>query len=342
MTSVSHRGADSRMIRRGYGINLKIACQNDVYTSGPLASVGDMCVISGKYLFDLWTPNEATMPWSTYLAKTQTDVENNLRNVFLVDAPGVSTSMTGVIVLDMEGGPGPNPDPGEHNSHPNHLWKETDADKALIIAAWKLRIAAVRAVFPNAQLGVYSTSRSGNIGDGGLNEGDGHFADRIGALIQAGTATGYNGVGGAWDGVDRLIPITYQIWGPNDAAYRWNATRARLVESIEGAQRIKKSTGASIPLRPMMSTCVFGNASIDDGVLLADLDTSDPMGSTWSIHLDVFEQYGVTECAIWNGINSVYARDGAGATTTKLIDMVHEAKIWASPVTLSHRRAQFE
>ena len=338
MATVSYRGSDPRLGRRGYRTSLKVSSQNSFYDSGQLADVGGVCTITGKYHFDLGTTGAAT--WADFCNKTQSEIEDNLRNVFLPIATNVSTDTTGTIILDLEtAGQG---GVEGHFSHPNHLWKETDADKALIITAWKRRIAATRAVFPNARIGMYALPRAGNLGDEDILAGDGNWSDRIEALAQAGTAEGYNGVGGAYDGLNILVPICYQIWGPNDTAQRWGATRARVVQAMEGARLIKKSDGSSIPAMPFLSTCVFGSASNDDGVLLADLDTEDPIGDTWGTHLGVFEEYGVDECCIWNGINSIHARDGAGETTTKLADMVREAKVWIAPVSVGHRRAQFE
>lgn len=335
MAYISPRGdTTGKYGRASHRVNLRVSGQNTFYTVGPLAGVGIVCTISGRYHFDLGSTGAAT--WVDFYSKTQAEIETNLTDVFLPDAPTVSTSTTGVIVIDLEtvgqGGV------EGHFSHPNHLWQETDSDKALIITAWKRRIAATRAVFPNARIGMYALPRAGNLGDEDIQAGDGNWSDRIDTLVQAGTATGYNGVGGAYDGLDLLIPITYQIWGPNDTAQRWGATKARVIQAMEGAKRIKKSDGSSIPAMPFMSTCVFGSASNDDGVLMADLDTDDPIGETWGVHLDVFREYGINEVCIWNGINEVFARDGVGATTTTLSSMVREAKVHIAPVSVGHRK----
>lgn len=310
------RTRPSRIARK-----FRIACQNSFYTVGGVDNPGDVCVISGRYHFDLGSAGATT--WADFCNKSQAEIENNLRNVFLPAAPTVSADTRGVIVIDLEtvGTQGIE----GHFSHPNHLWKETDADKALVITAWKRRIAATRTVFPHARIGMYALPRSGNIGDGGLNIGDGHWADRIGALVQAGTAAGYNGVGGAYDGLDLLIPITYQIYGPNDTAQKWGGTRARVVECMGGMVRIKKSDGSSIPAIPFLSTCVFGSTSVDDGVLLTELNTADPLGSTWGVHFPLFVEYGVKEVAVWNGLNSRFAVAGANGiveTTTPLSTLV--------------------
>jgi len=306
---------------------LRVSCQNGFYTQPGVHVPGDVCTISGTYLYDLGAPPSAQTTWAGFTSKTQQEVEARLRDVFLPIAPTVRTTTRGVIVLDIEtfGTQGIE----GHFSHPNHLWQETDADKALVITAWKRRIAACKAVFPNARIGMYALPRAGNLGDENIQGSDGNWSDRIEALVQAGTATGYNGVGGAFDDLDLLIPICYQIWGPNDTAQRWGSNRARVVQAMDGAALIKKSDGSSIPALPFISTCVFGSASNDDGVLLTELDTADPLGETWGVCFSVFRDYGINEVAVWNGINSRYARDGVGETTTPLSTLIHAGKGWA-------------
>ena len=308
------------------GIQLRVSSQNSFYTApGLLSSVsGDVCTVTGKYHFDLGTPGAAT--WADFCNKTEEEIATNLRDVFLPIATNVSTDTSGVIVIDLEtvgqGGV------EGHFSHPNHLHLETDSDKALVITAWKRRIAATRAVFPNARIGMYALPRAGNLGDEDIQAGDGLWSARIGALVQAGTAAGYNGVGGAYDDLDLLIPICYQIWGPNDTPTRWGSNEARVIQAMDGAQLIKRSDGSSIPAMPFLSTCVFGAASNDDGTLLTELDTDDPLGETWGVAFPIFRQYGIKEVAVWNGINSSFARDGAGETSTPLADFIHAGLGW--------------
>lgn len=310
---------------------LRVSCQNSFYTVPGVQVPGDVCTVSGRYHYDLGTtpPGQSAVTWAQFTSKTQAEIETLLVSGFLPEAPTVRANTRGVIVLDLEtfgtGGV------EGHFSHPNHLWQETDADKALIITAWKRRIAATRAVFPNARIGMYALPRSGNFGDGSLNAGDGNWPNRINTLVQAGTATGYNGVGGAYDDLDLLIPICYQIWGPNDVATRplsWPSNRARVVEAMDGAKLIKKSNGSAIPAMPFISTCVFGSASVDDGILLTQLNTTDPLKETWGVAFEVFRDYGIEEVAVWNGFNSKFARDGAGLTTTLLANMIHAGKGW--------------
>ncbi len=306
---------------------LRVSVQNGFYTQPGIHVPGDVCVISGTYLYDLGTPPTLQTTWDGFTTKTQAEVETRLREVFLPSALGVRTDTRGVIILDIEtagtvGIEG-------HFSHPNHLWEEIDSDKALIITAWKRRIAAVKAVFPNARVGMYALPRSGNLGDGGINAGDGHWPDRIGALVQAGTATGYNGVGGAYDDLDLLIPICYQIWGPSDSEVEWSSNRARVVECMDGAAQIKKSNGSNIPAMPFLSTCVFGAASADDGVAILDLAHPDPLAAVWDVAFDVFRDYGIEEVCVWNGLNSRYAVNGSspiGPSTHLLASMIHPNK----------------
>ncbi len=306
---------------------LRISCQNGFYTRPGVRVPGDVCTISGTYLYDLGTPPTAQTTWAGFTSKTQEGDEARLSYFSRPLAPTHRAATPGVIVLDIEtAGQG---GVEGHFSHPNHLWQETDADKALIITAWKRRIAAVRAVFPNARVGMYALPRAGNLGDEDIQAGDGNWSDRIGALVQAGTAAGYAGVGGAFDELDLLIPICYQIWGPNDTAERWGSNEARVVQAMDGAALIKKSDGSSIPAMPFLSTCVFGAASDDDGVLLTELDTADPLGETWGVAFSVFKDYGIEEVAVWNGINSRFARDGDGETATRLSTLIHAGKGWA-------------
>ncbi len=297
---------------------LRISAQNSFYTVPGVHVPGDVCTISGTYIYDLGQSPVLQTTWDLYTTKTQNEIEDRLRSVFL-PVCGFGINTRGTLILDMEGGP-----VDGHNSHPNHLYLETDSDKALIITAWKRRIAAVRAVFPYARIGVYATPRISNLGDGDADL----YVARVGALVQAGTTAGYNSVGSAWDGVDLLIPICYQIWGPNDTAQRWGSNEARVVEAMTGAALIKKSTGASIPAMPLISTYCSGSQSEDDGVLMTELDTADPLGETWGVAFDVFKDYGIDEVCCWNGQNSRFARDGNGLTTTLLSALIHAGRGW--------------
>jgi len=299
---------------------MKVSAQDEFYSARGCRVPGSVCTISGRYLYDLGATGLSST-WAQYQAITQTQVEDHLRNDFIPDSGNVSANTRGTLILDFEGDAS---DDSSLKSHPKDLHTLSDANKAIVIAQWKKRIAAARAVFPYAKLSMYGVATPQTRGDPANTT----WIDRIAALVQAGTVAGYNSVGAAFDGLDGLSPNLYNRYGPNDVSLNWNSYDDQADTCLTGTRTILKSNGASLPMWVLINTYIANGGSADNDLLLFDLATPDPLGSTWGMMFPKFRDHGVEEVHVWNGINSRFARNGPGATTTPLAWFIHAGRGW--------------
>jgi hypothetical protein len=299
---------------------LRVAVQNGWYTARGCRVPGDVCTIGGSYLIDLGTTPQSDT-FAKYIALTQTDVENQLAK-FLAAFPQVRTNTRGTIILDMEHSA------EGHSAHPDDLHLETDADKGSIIQAWKRRQAAARTVFPYARITQYGVVSPVSRGDP-LNA---TWIARLAALVQAGTTTGYGGVGAAWDALDFLSPLLYNRYGPTDGINFWPSYDDRATTCLTGCATIKRSNGASIDAMPQLNTYIANGGSAHNDANILDLPTADPLGSTWGEMFRIFRDFGVAEVHVWNGLNSRYAVEGVADTikpSSHLLDkFIHAGRGW--------------
>lgn len=302
------------------GPRLRISAQNEFYT-GRSRLPGDVVTISGRYFLDLGATNQSDT-WAEFLGKTQADVEEHLRSNFLPDSPGVRTSTRGTIIIDLEGVASDDPDLSSHPSELHTL--PTDADRGDLIAAWKVRFAAARAVFPNARLAQYGVPVPVTRGQ----PDNATWLARIAALVQAGTAAGYSGTGGAFDALDGICPVLYARYGPDDGALFFESYDTQTDTCITGAKTILKSDGTAPVILPLINTYVANGNSAHKEKLILDLPTADPLGSTWGQWMAGFRAHGIAEAFVWNGINSIYARDGVGITARRLEEFTDAGKGW--------------
>lgn len=315
MTSVGHRGgavlAGIRAFLSGRGTNgfgvlgrgtnkvssrgatvpymqLFVSGQNNFFTDNLSGATGDVCTISGTYLYDLGQAPTAETTWVNYQAKTQADIETRLSTTFLAAAPTVSVNTRGLLVLDMEGGP-----TDGHNSHPNHLWQETASDRAIIIAGWRKRIAAVRSVFPYARVAMYGVAVPDQRG---IEQSP--WTVRLPALVEAGTA-------GAFDDLDYIMPVLYVRWGPSDLLTHtlpnWTTIPTMVTQGMVGSRTILDSSGHAKAVLPFLTTYVANASSTDSDLPLFDLATVNPMGYTWGQQFDTLRSLGQTEAVVWVG-----------------------------------------
>lgn len=291
---------------------LRLSAQNTYYTKSRTRVPGDVITLSGRYVYDLGT-SSTVLTWANYLAKTQEECEDRLRTVYQAEFPEVKSDMRGTIVLDLEG------DADGHNTHPNELHEEDPADQLLIAAAWKLRLAAVRAVFPYCRLGLWSTLAPNSRGI----EGETYLA-RKEALVFAGTTAG----GAAFDGLDFLCPNVFPAFGPDDSANNYGSYYAMTYQGCSGSYEIKKSDGSSMALLPFIGAYVSNGGSNNNDELLIDFDTDDPLGETWGEQFRAFKDFGVDEVAFWNGTNTRNVFAAGTMSSRQVAEYVHAGKGW--------------
>lgn len=290
-----------------------MSAQNTWYTV-PGVNVPSVVTISGRYVLDAGVTSQ-TQTWANFLNRTQQQVEDQLRNRYLVDFPEVRTNTRGTIIIDLEG------DADGNTTHPSFLHEYSTPDQLALVTAWKLRIAATRAVYPYAKLGLYAVIIPDSRGLASET-----YLAREAALIAAGTTVG----GAGYDQLDYLAPVVYPYFGPNDTAGQFGSYYAMTAQACGGAQKVKKSDGSSIPVLPMLGAYVSNGNSNDHEVMLLDFAVADPLGVTWGEQFRAFRDYGIDEAVFWNGENSPYCKKGdGGEMSTRLVsEFVHAGKGW--------------
>ncbi len=277
-----------------YHVSVQAGFLDTVANPCPPSITPDIYTISGSPLRCLESDTHAQ-----FIAWTQAQVEsriiNNLENNGITDRLTTTKHFT----LDMEA---PTvADGGDGYAHPNDLHlAPTDVIKGQIIAAWKTRIAAARAVMPFAKLSMYGTI----VPDGDGDETDATYLARLAALIQAGTVAGYNGVGALYDGLDYLAPVLYPRFGPDDGVH-WGTQPASTRQGIDGARQLLKSDGSSLPLLAYVTNRVHNGNSAHNDDLLLDFDLPMGLHSTLLNQFSVLAGRNVEDIAFWVGANDV-------------------------------------
>jgi hypothetical protein len=263
-----------------------IAAQNTRY-SQPLtcgARTG-VIVIRGSYLLQRGLPSTQTM--EEFLGKSFDAVKLHLESNYLPDHPEVSTQTTEILMMDVE-------DP-----HPKDLHTHTDpAERAAIVGAYRTRIAALRAVFPNAKLCMYGTLNP----DGRGRPDNPQYLARLEALKEAGDNELY-------DELDYLVPILYPRFGPNDPTAAWKSYRAYTEQGIDGSRQLLKSDKTSLPVLPVTGFRIANDNPTHKDQLLLDLPVDDPLGHTLRVQLEVMAEKGVQNVIFWVGKDSDLLED---------------------------------
>ena len=263
-----------------------IAAENTRY-SQPLtcgARTG-VIVIRGSYFLQLGLPSTQTM--EAFLGKSFDDVKGHLESNYLPDHPEVGTQTTEILMMDVE-------DP-----HPKDLHTHTDpAERAKIVGAYRTRIAALRAVFPNAKLCMYGTLNP----DGRGRPDNPQYLARLEALKEAGDNELY-------DELDYLVPILYPRFGPNDPIGAWKSYRAYTEQGIEGSRQLLKSDKTSLPVLPVTGFRIANDNPTHKDQLLLDLPVDDPLGHTLGVQLEVMAEKGVQNVVFWVGRDSDLLED---------------------------------
>jgi hypothetical protein len=263
-----------------------IAAQNTRY-SQPLscgARTG-VIVIRGSYFLQLGLPSTQTM--EAFLGKSFDDVKGHLESNYLADHPEVGTQTTEILMMDVE-------DP-----HPKDLHTHTDpAERAAIVGAYRTRIAALRAVFPNAKLCMYGTLNP----DGRGRPDNPQYLARLEALKEAGDNELY-------DELDYLAPILYPRFGPNDPIGAWKSYRAYTEQGIDGSRQLLKSDKTSLPVLPVTGFRIANDNPTHKDQLLLDLPVDDPLGHTLRVQLEVMAEKGVQNVVFWVGKDSDLLED---------------------------------
>jgi hypothetical protein len=261
---------------------IHLAAQNSFYTqpsSIPVSSVvvkGDTIVLSSGWFWGIGAPGVSHL--AAFTEKTQAEVERRLQ-AFLNGHPGVSPQMTGTLVIDIE-------DP-----HPQDLHKLTPEEQLAVIEAFKTRIAATRAVFPNAKLALYGTINP----DARGRAEDPVYLKRLAALVAAGKQ-------GMFDKLDYLVPVLYVRFGPTDA--HWLTLTAYTKLGVTGAKKLRRSDGSKLAILPIIGLRVSNGNSKHHDELLIDLPTADALRDTFYRQLDVFYEAGIPDVVLWVGNDS--------------------------------------
>jgi hypothetical protein len=278
--------ADAAVAARHH-VRPHIAVQNTWFTDADVRRYGvrnDVISISGH-----WFLQEGTHggDFTDFLAKTRTDVEHRL-DVFKAAHPEVDPDTDATIVIDIE------------SPHPKNLHTyEDERIRRAIVDAYRVRIAATRAAFPNAKLALYGTL---NPDDRGRSD-DPTYQDRRDALIEAGREWGL------FDDLDYLVPVLYVRFGCDDEANGpcdryWDTLDEYTQLGVDGSTQLRRSDGSSLPLLPLLGFRVNNRNSFFHRELLMNLRVADPLGATLRKQIDIIVGRGVEQFALWTGQDS--------------------------------------
>lgn len=254
------------------GLTIKVSPQNVFYSQETYCGeVGGVTAISGH-----WFLQEGTWgsDFQAFLGRTQEEVEARL-DTYLTAFPTVDAQTNGTIIIDVE------------HPHPKNLHMYSPEDQDAIVSAYKVRISATKAKFPNAKLGLYGT-----INPDGNGEEDEAYLARLAALQEAAAE-------GMFEQLDYMVPVIYPRFGcdQDGACDRYYDTYDEMtLQGIEGSQAI-----TSLPILPLIHHKVANGNSAFQDVFLMDLNVPDPIGETLGVQLDVFQAEGVSEAAFWVG-----------------------------------------
>ena len=234
-------------------------------------------VISGRHFLQSRTLEPSDI--EVFLGRQPAEVQERLEK-YAEDHPEVSKETTEILMMDVE------------VPHPQDLHKHTD-EQAAIVAAYKTRIAALKAVFRKAKLCMYGTLNP----DGqGRPDGEAYLA-RLEALKTAGTQ-------GLYDQLDYLAPVLYPRFGPNDSEATWTSYRAYTEQGIDGSRQLLKSDNTSLPLLPVTGFRIANKNTVHNRELLLDLPVDDPLSHTLRVQLEVMAEKGVQQVVFWVGKDS--------------------------------------
>jgi hypothetical protein len=261
-----------------------IAVQNTWFTAADVRRYGvgnGVISISGHWFLQDKTSGADL---SEFLTRSQEDVERRL-GIFKAAHPEVDPNTDAVVVMDIE------------RPHPKHLHTYSRSEQNAIVAAYMVRIAATRAVFPNAKLALYGTLSPDELG----RPHDLTYIQRRDALIAAGRR-------GLYDDLDFLVPVPYVRFGCDDVKGRcdrhWDTLDEYMRLGVAGSSRLRRSDGSSLPLLPLLSFRVYDRASAFHRELLMKLDVPDPFGATLGKQIDILAGAGVGQFALWTGKDS--------------------------------------
>lgn len=247
----------------------------------------DVFVINGSALKCIQTDSHAA-----FISYTQPTIETTLTNY--LTARGIDyANDTRYFVLDMEH-PGIG-DGGDGFAHPNDLGEASASQQDEIVTAWKTRIAVARTVLPNAKIGMYGLLVPNSRG----LETDGFIAQRA-ALIEA-------GVEGLYDSLDYLVPILFPRFGPDDNLGAWHSYPEYTRQGVDSSRMLVTSTGAELPLFPMLHYRVSNGPSLNNDDLLLDLGIEAGLHMTLIRQLSVLAGRNVEHVSIWIGSNDTVA-----------------------------------
>jgi hypothetical protein len=262
-----------------------IAVQNTWFTDANVRRYGvrnDVISISGH-----WFLQEGTFggTFKDFLRKSEENVKRRL-DAFKAAHPEVDPGTDATIVIDIE------------RPHPKDLHTYSRRAREAIVDAYRVRIAATKATFPNAKLALYGTLNP----DGRGRADDATYRRRLAALTRAGRE-------GLYDDLDYLVPVLYVRFGCDDEVNgpcdrHWDTLDEYTQLGMDGSHRLRKTDGSSPPLLPLLGFRVYNGNSPFNRELLMNLGVPDPLGATLGKQIDILRHNGVEHFALWTGRDS--------------------------------------
>jgi hypothetical protein len=279
MNSTALATAATNRVPTSRRTELFVSAQNEWYTqpiSCATAGPDSAIAIGGSFFLSIGAFD--TPDLDAFLSKGQSQVEARLQR-FLDRHPSVDGETSGMVIMDIE------------RPHPRDLHLYSPALQERIVRAMAIRVAATRARFPHAALGLYGTL----VPDGRGRAGDATYRARKKALVHAGRR-------GMFDQVDFLVPVLYPRFGPTDRS--WDTYDAYTRLGVTGSRSLRTSDHRRLPVVPLLTYSVANGNSNHHQQLLLDLPTHDPLEATLGTQLEVLAEEDVSRAIFWVGENS--------------------------------------
>lgn len=211
----------------------------------------------------------------------------------------------GILVFDIES---PHP-----NSLSEMIIRENGSLRAPVAQrvadAFAMRVTVWRERAPDARYAFYSTLSPHSRGSR-----DNPSHSKTLAAMQALAARGM------FDQIDLLSPLLYLRFGEGDTGYETIEKYTRL--GIEDSRKIRRSTGESIPLFPMLSFKVFnwerGTQWKDHCAVEFDSDLNNTLG----LQINILKEMNVPEYGVWNGRFELGCSARPGMTAAEVFDIL--------------------
>ena len=204
------------------------------------------------------------------------DIESRFGR-YLVKHTQLGTDFDGKLILDLES-------PFHPRAFGDYIDPESPKYDPLkfnaIVEGYKMRIAVVREMLPNCQLGLYGFPTPHAHGDANNPT---EMRRTLGYELAAAL--------GIMDQVDILCPVIYQRFGSQDIQHARIADYTKL--GVNTGRKLTRTDGTTLEIQPLMALKIYNGSSVHHKELISIEDLAN--------QIEVLRNEGIEEFMIWHG-----------------------------------------